>query len=42
MREGMRLGIEAATAAPGVKQIHTANYGGKLGKGKIDLHSLFA
>jgi formylmethanofuran--tetrahydromethanopterin N-formyltransferase len=41
VREGMRVGIEAATSIDGVKQIHTANYGGKLGKGKIYLHSLF-
>ena len=41
MRQGMRAGIEAATAIGGVVQIHTANYGGKLGKGKIFLHSLF-
>ncbi|MCB1639872.1 MAG: hypothetical protein KDI15_13610, partial [Thiothrix sp.] len=26
---------------PGVLAIHTGNYGGKLGKGKIYLHSLF-
>ena len=37
----MRAGIEAATACGGVVQIHTANYGGKLGKGRIHLHSLF-
>ena len=41
VRQGMRLGIEAAASVDGVKQIHTANYGGKLGKGKIYLHSLF-
>ena len=41
VRQGMRVGIEAATAIDGVEQIHTANYGGKLGKGKIYLHSLF-
>ena len=41
MRAGMRAGIEAATAVEGVLHIHTANYGGKLGKGKIHLHSLF-
>ena len=41
VREGMRVGIEAATSAGGVVEIHTANYGGKLGKGKIFLHSLF-
>ena len=41
VRQGMRVGIESATTIPGVKEIHTANYGGKLGKGKIYLHSLF-
>lgn len=41
VRQGMRVGIETATTMPGVKEIHTANYGGKLGKGKIYLHSLF-
>ena len=38
VRRGMRAGIEAATSIDGVRQIHTANYGGKLGKGKIHLH----
>lgn len=42
VRAGMKAGIEAATACEGVLGIHTANYGGKLGKGKIELHSLFA
>jgi len=42
VREGMKVGIDAATTAPGVLAIHTANYGGKLGKGKIELHSLFS
>ncbi len=41
VREGMKVGIEASTKIPGVLAIHTANYGGKLGKGKIQLHSLF-
>ena len=41
VRQGMRIGIEKATTVPGVKAIHTANYGGKLGEGKIYLHSLF-
>ena len=41
VRRGMRAGIEAATAAGGVVEIHTANYGGKLGKGRISLHALF-
>lgn len=41
VRTGMKVGIEAATGMPGVLAIHTANYGGKLGKGKIHLHGLF-
>ncbi len=41
VRAGMKIGIEAATASAGVLGIHTANYGGKLGKGKIQLHELF-
>ena len=41
VRRGMRAGIEAATSCGGVVQIHTANYGGKLGKGRIHLHGLF-
>jgi formylmethanofuran--tetrahydromethanopterin N-formyltransferase len=41
VRQGMRVGIEAATSRPGVLAIHTANYGGKLGSGKIPLHGLF-
>lgn len=41
VRRGMRVGIEAATEVDGVMAIHTANYGGRLGKGKIHLHSLF-
>ena len=40
VRQGMRVGIETATTVPGVKEIHTANYGGKLGKGKVYLRSL--
>ncbi|MBX2886703.1 MAG: hypothetical protein KTR32_42545 [Granulosicoccus sp.] len=42
VRAGMKAGIEAATSCDGVLAIHTANYGGKLGKGKIQLHSLFS
>ncbi len=42
VRAGMRAGIEAATQCAGVREIHTANYGGKLGSGKIQLHGLFA
>lgn len=41
VRHGMRVGIEAATGSPGVVAIHTANYGGKLGSGKIYLKELF-
>ena len=41
VRAGMKTGIEAATTMPGVLAIHTGNYGGKLGKGKIYMHSLF-
>lgn len=42
VRDGMAAGINAACAMPDVIAIHTANYGGKLGKGKIQLHSLFS
>ena len=42
VKQGMKVGIEAATACEGVSAIHTANYGGKLGKGKIPLRELFA
>lgn len=38
----MRAGIEAATEVAGILGIDTANYGGKLGEGRIDLHGLFA
>lgn len=41
VRAGMKVGIEAACEGRGVAGIHTANYGGKLGSGKIELHSLF-
>lgn len=41
VRQAMKAGIEAACQCPGVLGIHTANYGGKLGKGKIPLHELF-
>ncbi len=41
VRQGMKVGIETATASAGVVAIHTANYGGKLGSGKIYLRSLF-
>jgi formylmethanofuran--tetrahydromethanopterin N-formyltransferase len=42
VRQGMKVGIQAATSLPGIRAIHTANYGGKLGSGKIPLHGLFA
>lgn len=42
VREGMKVGIEAATSIDGILEIKTGNYGGKLGKGKIHLHSLFS
>lgn len=41
VRQGMKVGIEVAAGSPGVVAIHTANYGGRLGSGKISLHSLF-
>jgi formylmethanofuran--tetrahydromethanopterin N-formyltransferase len=41
VRQGMKIGIEAATNCEGVLEIHTANYGGKLGSGRISLHELF-
>ncbi len=41
VRKGMKVGIEAATSMDGVLEIRTANYDGKLGSGKIYLHSLF-
>ena len=40
VRDGMRAGIAAAAGRDGVLTIHTANYGGKLGSGKIPLREL--
>ena len=37
----MKAGIEAARNVDGVKQISAGNYGGKLGKYKINLSELF-
>ena len=42
VRAGMRAGIDAACRREGVLAVHTANYGGRLGSGKIPLHDLFA
>ncbi|MFW9992339.1 MAG: formylmethanofuran--tetrahydromethanopterin N-formyltransferase [Candidatus Odinarchaeota archaeon] len=41
MQKAMKIGIEKATAIPGVLKITTSNYGGTLGKGKIFLRDLF-
>ena len=41
VRAGMRAGIYAASGCNDIVAIHTANYGGKLGSGRIELHSLF-
>jgi formylmethanofuran--tetrahydromethanopterin N-formyltransferase len=41
VRLAMARGIEAACTQSGVLKIETANYDGKLGSGKIHLHSLF-
>ncbi|HIH39993.1 MAG TPA: formylmethanofuran--tetrahydromethanopterin N-formyltransferase [Halobacteria archaeon] len=41
IKEAMRKGITAATKVPGVVKISAGNYGGKLGKYKIDLKDLF-
>lgn len=40
--KAMKVGIEKATETPGVLEIAAANYGGKLGRGRIYLHQLFA
>ena len=37
VRAGMRAGLKAAAGREGVIALHTANYGGKLGSGKIPL-----
>ncbi|GAB4318539.1 MAG: formylmethanofuran--tetrahydromethanopterin N-formyltransferase [Promethearchaeota archaeon] len=41
IKEGMKLGVEAAVKVPGVKRISAGNYGGKLGKFQYRLHDLF-
>ncbi len=41
VRQAMKAGIEYATKVNGVVEITSTNYGGTLGKGKINLHSLF-
>ncbi len=41
VRQAMKVGIEYATKVTGVLEITSTNYGGTLGKGKINLHSLF-
>jgi formylmethanofuran--tetrahydromethanopterin N-formyltransferase len=40
--KAMKNGIEEATTVKGVLEITASNYGGTLGKGKINLHSLFS
>ena len=40
IKKAMRLGIEAATSVDGVKKITAGNYGGRLGKIKIDLNDV--
>ena len=42
VRTAMKAGIENATKTEGVLKITATNYGGTLGKGKIQLHSLFS
>jgi formylmethanofuran--tetrahydromethanopterin N-formyltransferase len=39
--QAMKAGIEAARRVPGVENISAGNYGGKLGKYKINLRELF-
>jgi formylmethanofuran:tetrahydromethanopterin formyltransferase len=39
--KAMSIGIEKATQVSGVSRITASNYGGALGKGKINLKSLF-
>jgi len=41
IKEAMKAGIEAAVRVPGVKKITAGNYGGSLGKYRINLHDLF-
>lgn len=40
VKSAMRVGIEKARCARGVKRITAGNYGGKLGSGRIDLRDL--
>jgi formylmethanofuran--tetrahydromethanopterin N-formyltransferase len=40
VKDAMRAGISAATKIPGVLRISAGNYGGKLGKYKINLSEL--
>ena len=40
VKSAMRVGIEKARGARGVKRITAGNYGGKLGSGRIDLRDL--
>jgi formylmethanofuran--tetrahydromethanopterin N-formyltransferase len=41
VRKAMKLGIEAARQVQGVQSISAGNYGGKLGKYKINIRELF-
>ncbi len=41
VREATKVGIEAAVRVDGVVKISAGNYGGKLGKYRINLHELF-
>ncbi|ODS37772.1 MAG: formylmethanofuran--tetrahydromethanopterin N-formyltransferase [Candidatus Altiarchaeales archaeon WOR_SM1_86-2] len=41
VKEATRVGIEAACTVPGIVKISAGNYGGKLGKYKINLKDLF-
>jgi formylmethanofuran--tetrahydromethanopterin N-formyltransferase len=41
VKSAMKAGIEAALDIEGVEKISAGNYGGKLGKYKINLHELF-
>ena len=42
VKKAMKAGIEAARSVDGVVQISAGNYGGKLGKYKINLRELFS
>ncbi len=41
IKNAMRAGIEAATGSTGVRYIGAANFGGKLGEYRFELHDLF-